>query len=281
MSIGMSTTPKHADEKLFSMRRHSPAGVERRTQLTVVEEPLEIRILHWFKNVPKADSLAVLMRTPGADRQLVAGYLFGESILKRRNQLLDLHPLGDEAASNEYLAELSPDVDVESMVSHTRFVNSSCRLCGKRGLDALPEPAMPPSGALVFDAATILRVSALLAARRAPSSDVRERNTAALITAEGAVEAAFHDVVPANALHKLLGHCFLKDVDLGSRAIGLDSDCGFEHVLKAISAGIPMLIARGAPSSLAIEAARARQLTLIGFLSDDGFNVYSGESRIR
>jgi FdhD protein len=282
MSIGMSITTNDGTAKLFTLRRESLDGVERLSEFSAVEEPLEIRILHWFKDVPKVDSLAVLMRTPGSDRQLVAGYLFGESIIEHRGQLLDLHPLGDPAACNEYLAEMSRDVDVESQVSHTRFVNSSCRLCGKRGIEAIPQPITPPQpDAPSFDVGAILRVHGLLQPRLTDDSSPAGLSTAALISAAGSVEAEFSDVAASNALHKLLGRCFLEGLELTSRAICLTGGCGFEQVLKAIVAGCPILIALGAPSSLAIEAARARQLTLIGFLSDGGFKVYSGESRLR
>ena len=282
MSMGMSTKANDGHAKLFTLRRQSLDGVERLAEFAVVEEPLEIRILHWFKDVPKVDSLAVLMRTPGSDRQLVAGYLLGESIIKHRGQLLDLHPLGDTATSNEYLAELSRDVDLESQVLHTSFVNSSCRLCGKRGIEAIPEPITPPqSNAPSFDVGTILRVAGLLETRLTADPSGARLSTAALTSSAGSVAAAFDDVAPVNALHKLLGHCFLEGLELASCAICLTGGCGFEQVLKTIVAGIPALMALGAPSSLAIEAARARQLTLIGFLSEVGFKVYSGESRVR
>ncbi len=282
MSIGMSITTNDGAAKLFTLRRQSLHGVERLSEFSAVEEPLEIRILHWFKDVPKVDSLAVLMRTPGSDRQLVAGYLFGESIVEHRGQLLDLHPLGDSAASNEYLAEISRDVDVESNASLTRFVNSSCRLCGKRGVAAIPEPMTPPlRDTPSFDVGALLRIPGLLTLGLSRDRSAVGLSAAALISAAASVEAEFYDVAPANALHKLLGHCFLEDLELANRAICLTGGCGFEQVLKAIVAGCPILIALGAPSSLAIEAAQARQVTLIGFLTNGGFKVYSGESRIR
>jgi FdhD protein len=281
MSIGMSTRASDGNAKLFTLRRHSLDGMERLAEFFVVEEPLEIRILHWFKDVPKVDSLAVLMRTPGCDRELVAGYLFSESIIKHRGQLLDLHPLGDPAGSNEFLAELSRDVDVESLVSHTRFVNSACRLCGKRGIEAIPERWSTLLDEPSFDTRTILRIPGLLPPPLTADHSAVGLNTAALVSVSGSVEAVFDDVTPASALHKLLGHCFLGGLDLEKCAVCVTGGCSFELVAKAIVAGSPILMAFGAPSSLAIEAARARQLTLIGELSDLAFKVYSGESRIR
>jgi FdhD protein len=276
----MSTKLNDGSVKLFTTRRQSPGAVERTVESVAMEEPLEIRILHWFKDVPKVDSLAVLMRTPGFDLELTAGYLFSESIIKHRGHLLNIHPLGDPANSNEYLAELSREVDVESLVSDTRFVNSSCILCGKRGIEAIPEPASPPLPDVpVFDIRTILSVPGLL--RFAMSDSTGGVTTAALINSKGAIEVAFSDVGRANAMSKLLGHCFLEGQSLADSAICLNGDCGFELVLKAVSAGCPILLTLGSPSSLAIEAARARQLTLIGLVSDSDFHVYSGESRIR
>jgi FdhD protein len=282
MSIGMSTKASDGNAKLFTVRSQSIDGAERLVQLAGVEEPLEIRILHWFKDVPKVDSPAILMRTPGFDPELVAGYLFGESILKRRSQLLSLHPLGEPASSNEYLAELSRDVDLESRVSHIRFVNSNCVLCGKRGIEAIPEPARAPLwDAPMLNAATILRVPGLLGSHSKGKCPPAVLSTAALIDATGSWEAVFDDVAPMNALYKLLGHCFLEGLELANYAICLTGGCSFELALKAIAAGAPILITTGAPTSLAIEAARARQLTLIGCLTDGGFNVYSAESRVR
>ncbi len=276
----MSTKLNDVSKKLFTTRRQSPGAVARTVESIVVEEPLEIRILHWFKDVPKVDSLAVLMRTPGFDRELVAGYLFSESIIKHRGHLLNLHPLGEPANSNEYLAELSREVDVESQVSHTRFVNSSCILCGKRGIEAIPQPAAPAlSDAPVFDVRMILGVRGLL--RSVVSDSAAGATTAALLNATGTLEIAFADVGRANAMSKLLGHCFLKGQSLANAAICLNGDCSFELVLKAVAAGCPILVTVGSPSSLAIEAARARQLTLVGVLSDTEFRVYAGESRIR
>lgn len=280
MSMGMSTRADDQKAKPLTVRKHSPDGAERFSEPAVIEEPLEIRILHWFKDVPKVDSLAVLMRTPGFDRELVAGYLFGESIIQHRGQLLDLHPLGETASSNEYLAELSRDVDVESQLAHARYVNSSCRLCGKRGIEAIPKALTPPRpDAPRFDASTILRVPALLAQRSADNHS-SGLSVAAVISPAGSVEALFDDVTPANALHKLLGNCFLEGLELTNCAICLSGSCSFEQVLKAIVAGVPILMTRGAPSSLAIEAARTRQLTLVGSLEEGSFKVYSGEARI-
>jgi FdhD protein len=277
----MSIKADDQNRKSFTLRKYSLEGAERLSDFSAVEEPLEIRILHWFKDVPKVDSLAVLMRTPGADRQLAAGYLFGESIIKHREELLDLHPLGEHSTSNEYLAELSRKVDVDSQLSRTRYVNSSCRLCGKRGIEAIPEASTPtPPDAPRFDVSTIVRIPGLFGARSTAAVLTAGLCTAALISSAGSMEAAFDDVAPANALHKLLGHCFLEGSELTNYAICLTGDCGFEQVLKAIVAGVPILIALGAPSSLAIEAARARHLTLIGRLTERGFKVYSGESRI-
>jgi FdhD protein len=278
----MSIKLNAGNAKLFTSRRQSLVAMERSGELAVIEEPFEIRILHWFKDVPKVDSLAVLMRTPGFDRELTAGYLFSESIIAHRGQLLSLHPLGDSVTSNEYLAELSRDVDLKSHVSNTRFVNSTCLSCGTRGVEAIPEPAAPPMpDEPTFDVRTILGVPALLHARSLLNASVTGLSAAALINHTGDLEAAFDDVHSSNALNKLLGHCFLAGQALADRALCLSGDCHFELVLKVIAAGCPILIVLGAPSSLAIEAARARQLTLVGLLSDEDFHVYSGESRIR
>jgi FdhD protein len=273
----MSTVSSDGNKKLFTIQRRSHEAAEPTREFVAMEEALEIRALHWFKDVPKVDSLAVLMRTPGFDRELVAGYMVGEGIIQHRGQLLDLHSLGSSENSNEYLAELSREVELEPQVANLRFVHTSCRACGKRGLEAMAEPWIAPALDLPkISSSALLRLGQHVFAGREPTSLF----TASLADTEGNLEATFLDVSLPNALHKVLGHCLLDGKALGERAIFISGIASFELVAKVIAAGCPILISRGTPSSLAIEAARERHVTLVGLACEAEFRVYSGQARI-
>ncbi len=277
-----STNPE-GQTKQYSIRRTCGETTARVIDVVAVEEPLEIRILHWFKSVPKAESLAVTMRTPGADRELVAGYLFAESILSERHDLLGIQALGETGSPNEYLAELARHVDVEQWrLSRASFVNSSCGLCGKRGIEALPELPSLETGTLEIKAHVVSRLPGLLAERQKGFLETGGLHAAARFDADGRLNSFFEDVGRHNALDKLIGDAFLNgQLPWTDQVVFMSSRGSFELVLKCIAAGCPVLATVGAPSSLAIEAARARQMTLIGFVRGGQFNVYSGEWRVR
>jgi FdhD protein len=269
--------------KQYSIRRTRGESTVRLTDTVAVEEPLEIRILHWFKDVPKAESLAVTMRTPGDDLELVAGNLFSESIISGKADLLKIQALGDASSSNEYLAELARHVDVEQWrLSRASFVNSSCGLCGKRGIEALPALPALETGKLEISARAVGQLPGLLAERQKSFVETGGLHAAARFDAAGHMQACYEDVGRHNALDKLIGDAFLKgQLPWLNQMIFMSSRGSFELVLKSIAAGCPVLATVGAPSSLAIDAARARQMTLIGFVRGDHFNVYSGEWRVR
>src|SRR4051795_53236 len=128
-----------------SVRRIRRSGTERILDEVPVEEPLSIRIAHWFKDVQLTEGLSVTMRTPGHDRELAAGFLFAEGIVQHSRDILELRPLGGEP-SNEILAVLAKDVDLEIWRTvRSGFVNSSCGVCGKRSREAITQAA-PLSG---------------------------------------------------------------------------------------------------------------------------------------
>ncbi|HSU32340.1 MAG TPA: formate dehydrogenase accessory sulfurtransferase FdhD [Bryobacteraceae bacterium] len=266
----------------FSIQRVD--GLQRRRLLdhVAVEEPLEIRIRYWFKDAQLSDSLAVTMRTPGHDRELAAGFLLSEGIIRDREQLLELRSLGGRD-SNEVLAELSKDVDVESWrIARNSFVSSSCGLCGKRSREAIAQslPGLPPDGTH-FPASAIEKLSDQLSDHQRGFSQTGGLHAAALFTSDGTVEAVFEDVGRHNALDKLVGHCVLRgQVPLRQYLLFMSSRSSFELVQKAVAAGAPILATVGSSSSLAVETARDQGLTLIGFVRGSHFNVYSGEWRI-
>lgn len=269
--------------KQYSIHRARAGTTVRATDFVAVEEPLEIRILHWFKSVPKAETLAITMRTPGFDRELVAGYLFAESIIAEKQDLLEIQALGAPSSSNEYLAELARHVDVERWrLSRASYVNSSCGFCGKRDIEALPELPVLEAGHFKIPAQLVSRLPELLAERQQGFRETGGLHAAARFDSSGQMQGFYEDVGRHNALDKLIGDAFLRDsLPWMDQVVFMSSRGSFELVVKSIAAGCPILATVGAPSSLAIDAARARQMTLIGFVRGDHFNVYSGGWRVR
>jgi FdhD protein len=266
----------------FSIRRIAGHHAERALDTVAAEEPLEIRIQYWIKEAAVSESLAITMRTPGHDRELAAGLLVSEGIVQEPTQLIDLHPLGSEP-SNEIVAELSRDVDVEvwKLARHA-FVNSSCGLCGKRSREAIAQQ-VPPVAPDDFrlNSRVIESLPDLLRERQSGFMQTGALHAAALVDAAGRIQTIFEDIGRHNALDKLIGWCLLNHrLPLREQLLFLSSRSSFELIQKAAMAGAPALATVGGPSSLAIEAAREFGITLIGFLRENRFNVYSGEWRI-
>ena len=193
-----------------------------------------------------------------------------------------LRALGGEP-SNEILAVLGSDVDFEGWrFSRNGFVSSSCGVCGKRSRDAIAQdvPALAPDG-LKVSAELIEALPAFLREQQQAFAQTGGLHAAALVTAQGRVEAAFEDIGRHNALDKLIGWAVLNGLTpLSGRLLFLSSRSSFELIQKAAMAGAPVIATVGGPSSLAIETARDLNMTLIGFVRDGRFNIYSGEWRV-
>jgi FdhD protein len=269
----------------FGVQRMDTDSVERFVDDVAVEEPLEIRISYHFKEARMAESFAVTMRTPGHDRELAAGLLFSEGLLRGLDDLVDLRTLGSipGSTSNEVLAELKPDVDVDLPALLRRgYVNSSCGVCGKRSREVLSDN-LPMIANDSFEVAwtQIEHLPARLREQQRNFMRTGGLHAAALADPEGNIEAVFEDIGRHNALDKLIGHCLLEGLlPLSKRLIFMSSRSSFELVQKTLMAGCPLLATVGGPSSLAIEMAREHRLTLLGFFRDGHCNVYSGEWRL-
>ncbi|HEX4229415.1 MAG TPA: formate dehydrogenase accessory sulfurtransferase FdhD [Bryobacteraceae bacterium] len=263
----------------------STSSVERLVDEVTAEEPLEIRIAYRFKEARIAESFAVTMRTPGHDRELAAGLLCSEGVIRALADVVDLRMLGSSAgvASNEILAELAPDADVDMPALGRRgYVNSSCGVCGKRTREAISKN-LPQLADSAFDVnwPGIAHLPERLREQQRDFYRTGGLHAAALADRYGNIEAVFEDIGRHNALDKLIGHCLLEGrLPLSDRLIFMSSRSSFELVQKALMAGCPMLATVGGPSSLAIEMAREHGLTLLGFFRDGHCNVYSGEWRL-
>jgi FdhD protein len=265
----------------FLMQRYSPDAKEHLADVVAVEEPLEILLSYSFKDTRRTESAAVTMRTPGDEAELALGFLLSEGIIRNINDVAEVRTLGSGDA-NEILVELQPNADVESwQLRRATLLTSACGLCGKRTRESIPVSETNIDSDARISGELLYRLPSLLRAQQQGFGATGGLHAAALVEPDGAISAVFEDIGRHNALDKLVGHCLQRrQLPLSHQTLLLSSRGSFELVQKAVAAGCGILATIGAPSSLAIEFALERDLTLIGFLRDDHFNVYSGESRV-
>lgn len=261
-------------------------GSHARDDTVAVEEPLEIRIVGRHGDELVRTSLAVTMRTPGHDAELTAGFLLSEGVLAGPEALREVrHCPGPDGVLQDNVIQvtLAPEVDFDpERFRRNVYTTSSCGVCGKASLEqvALICPA-PPVGRFTLDPGTLHALPERLLAAQPVFRSTGGLHAAGLFDPDGRLLVLREDVGRHNAVDKVVGSRLLDDALPASDTVLLVSGrASFELVQKALAAGIPMLAAVGAPSSLAVDAARSQGLTLVGFLRDDRFNVYSGEERI-
>ena len=253
-----------------------------------VEEPLEIRLAYQADGQRVQRSISVTMRTPGHDAELAVGFLLGEGIIRGQDDIARVHPCGPGVGPfhlhNVVRVELQTDVGVDMKRLERHFyTTSSCGVCGKTSLEALH---VSPGFELsledpVVSAETIHRLPHQLRQSQAIFDHTGGLHGAGLFTACGELVGLREDVGRHNAVDKLIGAEVLAGrVPLLDRIILVSGRASFELVQKAVMAGIPVMVAVGAPSSLAVELACRFKMTLVGFARDNRFNVYSGEWRL-
>jgi FdhD protein len=273
-----------ATQTVCAQRYTATEGVTTRETL-VIEAPLQISIEHHAQGQPRFSRLALTMRTPGDDGALAAGYLLSEGIIQQPGDITSIHASGpqqDDGQHHEIRVTLSHhlEVDLTAWQRYT-YVSASCGICGKTSIDALQK-----LGCTRMEDSLRVSTSALLAApiwlreRQSVFGATGGLHAAALFDADGRCLRVREDVGRHNAVDKLVGSYLLEGGIPANRWLLLSGRVSFELVQKAAMANIPLIVAVGAPSSLALEAAAAFNLTLIGFLREQRFNVYHGTHRI-
>jgi FdhD protein len=252
-----------------------------------VEEPLEIRLGFVENDRTKHKNISITMRTPGDDFELAAGFLFTEGIIKSNEQIRQIKYCGirgkDGLYDNTVRVDLNPDVKIDFKKLERHFyTSSSCGVCGKTSIEALQTGIETLKNEnLKFSAETIHRLPEILRASQNIFELTGGLHAAALFNAQGEMISLREDVGRHNAVDKLIGEQFLAgNTPLGDKLIFVSGRASFELVQKSLMAGISVLAAVGAPSSLAVELAREHQMTLLGFVRDAHFNIYSGAERI-
>ena len=253
------------------IRRKRDGELEYLPDDLTIEEPLEIRV--------GRKPIAITMRTPGHDGELAAGFLLSEGIVRGRDQIASVAAGGD----NRVVVELTAGVKLK-LNSARRFgtISSSCGLCGKTSIDTIRQnfPAVRSIN-IRIDIETLLSLPETL--RHAQSDFARTGgiHAAGIFGVDGKLQIAREDIGRHNAVDKTIGRAFLDEqLPLERHLLLVSGRASFEIIQKALAAGIPIVAAVSAPSSLAVELARDSNQTLIGFLRPPSFNIYTHIERV-
>jgi len=260
-----------------------------RQDQVAVEEPLEIRLGYETPDGRTESSISITMRTPGNDAELATGFLFTESIIRDAADIAFVKPCGppapDSGNTNVVRVELESGVDVDlARLERHFYTTSSCGVCGKTSIDALRVSGAkePASDQTRFDRTILAALPDKLRAAQRIFDETGGLHAAAAFTTAGELVVIHEDVGRHNAVDKVVGTLLsaglLPANDLGLLVSGRAS---FELMQKTLMAGMPLLAAISAPSSLAVDLAREFNITLVGFLRGNTFNIYSAEERIR
>jgi len=249
----------------------SPASARGDQDLLAVEEPLQIRV--------GRRNLAITMRTPGHDAELAAGFLYSEGLVRQASDIAYI-----KCERNTALVTPADGADIEVAGSERNFyMTSSCGVCGKASVEALEHAGagVLPRNTVKVDEALIRSLPARLRESQAVFDRTGGLHASGLFSSRGNLILLREDVGRHNAVDKLIGRALLDGrLPLHDYVLMVSGRTSFELVQKAVMAGIPIMAAVGAPSSLAVKTALRFGMTLIGFLRDDRFNVYSAPERI-
>jgi FdhD protein len=259
------------------VRRKRDGNCECVTDAVTIEEPLEIRI--------SSDPIATTMRTPGNDEELGAGFLLCEGIVRVRSDLREIaHCPLPNALGNILNVTLGANTDfIPTRTQRFGTISTSCGLCGKTSIELIRQQFAPIDsvGQLQIKSATLLELPARLQSAQGNFARTGGIHAAALFNLEGNLTLAREDIGRHNAVDKVIGRMFLDDLlPLRNQLLLVSGRVSLEIVQKALAAGIPIVAAISAPSSLAVNFARESNQTLISFLRPPTFNVYSHIERV-
>lgn len=278
-----------ASAERTTVQRVVGTALTRATDVLAIEAPLEISLEYGPASQRQGHSLAVTMRTPGHDAELVAGFLLSEGIVASPADLLAVahhaDPRRPKERGNVVRAELAPGVALElHRLERHFYTTSSCGVCGKTSIEAVKAascPVPPPLASPRVPASLIHELPARQRAAQPVFEQTGGLHATALFSAQGELLLLREDVGRHNAFDKVVGAALLAgQLPLSQHVVLLSGRASFELVQKAALAGVAILAAVGAPSSLAVEAAEEFGLTLLGFVRNDRFNIYTHAQRI-
>ncbi|MDC3022743.1 formate dehydrogenase accessory sulfurtransferase FdhD [Candidatus Pelagibacter sp.] len=261
---------------------------EKIDDLISIEEPLEISVKYKDQNKWVANSLSITMRTPGHDEDLVRGFLFNEQIIQSISEIDKIESYGDKVGQyniqNKIQITLNNSKNINiSKIKRDFLTNSSCGVCGKSSLDSLEiikkEKTFKTEPKLAKD--IIVRSPSILRQNQTEFSKTGGIHASGLFSSDGKLISLREDVGRHNALDKMIGNALNKNqIDPKTQFVTCSGRLNFELVQKVLMTNIGLMIGVGAPTSLAIDLANRFDMTLIGFVKEDSFNVYTNNQKV-
>ncbi|MHB8068715.1 MAG: formate dehydrogenase accessory sulfurtransferase FdhD [Desulfobaccales bacterium] len=261
----------------FPIRRYRQGQVQELQDRVAVEEPLEIRLA--------GEPFQLLMRLPGWEKELAVGFLSSEGIIRNLSEITTIHFCG--TATDPLLPPNVVDVILTATAQaragrrHLQVAYSSCSLCAKEAVAEISRDIPPVSSDLTIDCPALLTLMDRLAAAQTVFQETGGTHGVALAAPDGQVFILAEDIGRHNALDKVIGRALLQRRDLTRMVALLSGRISFEMALKTARAGIPILAAISAPTSMALTLAQELNLTLAGFARGNGMNVYTHPERIK
>lgn len=260
----------------FPILRHSKGKVVELIDLVVVEEPLEIRLA--------GEPFQVLMRLPGWEKELALGFLYTEGIVRDLREVITIHFCGTATdpllPPNVVDVKLTPEALERRGRRHLEVSYSSCGLCAKEAVAEICQKLPPVASPLTISTTALLALMGLLPKVQPIFQETGGTHAVALASPDRGVFLAAEDIGRHNAMDKAIGRALLEKRDLTRLVALLSGRISFEMALKCIRAGIPILAAVSAPTTMALELAQELNLTLVGFARPDRMNIYTHPGRI-
>ena len=261
---------------------------EEKDDLISIEEPLEISLKFEKENTTITQLLSITMRTPGQDEDLVRGFLYNEQIIKDIKHISSIEKFGDKVGQyniqNKILVTLNDASNVDiTKIKRDFLTNSSCGVCGKSSLDALEvikqdkTPKLEPK----LNSKIIISAPDTLRNNQAEFAQTGGIHASGLFNKDGTLINVKEDVGRHNALDKLIGNALINgQIDPSNQFITCSGRLNFELIQKVLMTNIGIVIGVGAPTSLAIDLANKFDMTLIGFVKKDSYNVYTNSQKV-
>jgi FdhD protein len=272
----------------YKVNKFKSNKLEKIDDLISIEEPLEISLKYENENKSVTQLLSITMRTPGQDEDLVRGFLFNEQIIKDIKHISSIEKFGEKVGQYDLQNKILVTLNDASNVNITKIkrdflTNSSCGVCGKSSLDALEvikqdkTPKLEPklSSKIIISAPDTLRNN------QTEFAQTGGIHASGLFNKDGSLINVMEDVGRHNALDKLIGNALLKgQIDPNNQFITCSGRLNFELIQKILITNIGIVIGVGAPTSLAIDLANKFDMTLIGFVKKDSYNVYTNSQKV-
>ena len=272
----------------YNVSKYKDSKIQEVKDSVSIEEPLEMRLKFKKNSKWETQNISITMRTPGNDEDLIRGFLFNERIIENLNQIESTEQKGDDVGDYnlknviEATINNTKNLDIGKL-KRNFLTNSSCGICGKTSLDSievLKKEKLDLSFPLIKEE-IIMKAPKLLINKQSEFAKTGGIHASALISDNGDVISTREDVGRHNALDKLIGHTLNdKIIDPKKQFIACSGRLNFELVQKGLMANIGLMAGVGAPTSLAIDLAKRYNMTLLGFVKENSFNIYSNINRV-